>query len=482
MGDFADFLQMIRGRDPLVNKRGDEKALDIITSGTLEPGGFVNEIRYQRNSSFNSNDTAGLQSIRMRNELAFACIAVRSGAAQDPRLLVQRRTNDADGTITYETIEDHLFRSLIARPNKDMTESDLMRAAIVSWDISNPRRFYCEKTRVNGLLKELTPLNPQFMTPKKGARGDTIGYLWNDGSYRQEYALDDLVIRSAPVWYDPPPLVAAGGSIGSDISQTDYVRTFFENGGTPPGFLKYQQPLKQWQKDDIRAQWRNIYGNAGGGQFDVGVLDLSADYQQLGSRLDTLASEVLRSVSESRVCMVFGVPPLIIYAYVGLIRATYSNLKEAWASFWDATMSPLFREWRDFWMWNLLSEYEYEEDIRSGAIRLIYDLSQVAALQDDVDKAQDRARKNFAVRGITRNEFRADIGKPPDPSPDGDAYLETVNRGITPLSAASGGKAIQFKTGRTKPSLLVTERRIEDTMQKYLEAEYKRAADAVMAG
>ena len=36
--------------------------------------------------------------------------------------------------------------------------------------------------------------------------------------------------------------------------------------------------------------------------------------------------------------MAFGVPPLIVYAYVGLLRATYSNLKEAWSSFWDASM------------------------------------------------------------------------------------------------------------------------------------------------
>ena len=31
------------------------------------------------------------------------------------------------------------------------------------------------------------------------------------------------------------------------------------------------------------------------------------------------------AVAESRICMVFGVPPLIVYAYVGLLRATYAE-------------------------------------------------------------------------------------------------------------------------------------------------------------
>lgn len=487
MGDFADFIQMMRGRDPLAQRRvnGSEKALTITTGGALEPGGFVNEIRYRSGSLSHDNSTAGLQATRLRNELVFACIAARSDTAQDPMLLVQKRTKDEDGT-RYETIKDHPFRMLLSQPNINMTEADLMRAAIVSWDISNPRRFYCEKTIVNGLLKEIKPLNPQYMKPKRGANGDTVGYRWDDGTYRQEYSLEDLIIRSAPVWVNPPPIVAANGSIGSDTAQTEYVRAFFENGGAPIGFLKYDQPLRQSQKDDIRAQWRSIYGNIGGGQFDVGVLDRATNYQEIGSRLDSLESEILRSIAESRACMVFRVPPLIIYAYVGLMRATYSNLKEAWASFWDATMSPLWREWRDFWAKNLLIEFEYAEDIRNGTIRLMYDLSQVAALQDDVDKAQDRARKNLVVGGITRNEFRADIGKPAD-LVDGDVYMRSPDAmRIVPTSssdvAKQTAKVIQLKTGRKKPSLLVTERRIEDNMQKYLEAEYKRAADAVMAG
>lgn len=392
------FWDMLRGKMP------EEKALNI----SLQPGGFVNELRFNRPGQLHA-DTAALQGTLSRNELVFACISVKATAARDPRLIVQKRVTKA-GKTTYEEVPGHPFRQLIMRPNAVMTESDLMKAAIVSWNVSNPRRFYCEKEYQGRLLVGLHPLNPVYMTPII-RDGVTTGYVWSDDIHRREYTLDELLIRVAPAWYDPPPLVAALGATESDSAQTDYIRAFFENGGIPSGFLKYAKgPLTDPQRNAVREKWAATYGNAYGRQHSVGVLDADTEYQEIGSKLDSLSSETLRSVAESRTCMVFGVPPLIVYAYVGLLRATYSNLKEAWAGFWDATMSPELREWRDFWTWDLLTEFEDEKTIRREDVRLHYDMSQVAALQEDVDAIRDRARKDYTAGLITQNEGRAAIG------------------------------------------------------------------------
>jgi hypothetical protein len=130
--------------------------------------------------------------------------------------------------------------------------------------------------------------------------------------------------------------------------------------------------------------------------------------------------------------MVFGVPPLIVYAYVGLLRATYSNLKEAWSGFWDNPMSPTFKEWRAFYTMNLLTEFEDERAVVTERVRLWYDMSQVAALQEDVDAIQLRARENYKVGGISLNEFREALGA--DPHPNGDAIY------AVPLPVADQGE------------------------------------------
>lgn len=457
----------------------ERKGLSI----SLEPGGFVTEIRGYGRSSAPRADTATLEATMSLNELVFACIAVKATAARDPRLTVQVQKQQG-GKLVYEEQPGHPFRSLIMRPNPRMTEGDLMRAAIVSWDISNPRRFYAEKEYKNSLLVALHPLNPALMQPKYSQSGgrQLLGYTWSDGTSRREYSLDDLLIRSAPAWYDPPPLVAALGATESDTAQTDYVRAFFENGGVPPGLLKYNMPLNDERRDEIRDKWRSRHGNRYGRQHDIGVLDVNAEYQQTGSKLDELASQTLRSVAESRICMVFGVPPLIVYAYVGLLRATYSNLGEAWRGFWDATMSPMFKELKDFWTWGLLTEFEDEADIRDEKVKLAYDMSTVAALQEDVDAIQKRAEAAWRAGGMTRAQYVQALGLQPDP---GDAFYllpagaVVVPVGSVPAAAAAPEKAKRAQKARTRGSVQLTERRMEKAVQAYLAREYERAAQAV---
>jgi len=465
--DFRETTRQIRAR----RAAGDgEKALSI----SLDPGGFVTEIMSYGRMRAPRADTATLEATMSLNELVFACIAIKSTAARDPRLTVHVQKSQG-GKLVYEEQAGHPFRALIMRPNDRMTEGDLARSAIVSWDISNPRRFYCEKEYKNSLLVGLHPLNPACMRPipSRTPERETIGYQWSDGQTRKDYSLDELLIRSAPAWYDPPPLVAALGATESDTAQTDYVRSFFENGGVPPGLLKYNMALNDDKRDEIRDKWRSRYGNRFGRQHDIGVLDVNAEWQETGATLDKLQSQTLRSVAESRICMVFGVPPLIVYAYVGLLRATYANLGEAWRGFWDATMSPLFKELKDFWTWSLLTEFEDEADIRSEKVKLAYDMSTVAALQEDVDGIQTRARANFGGGLISQNEARSAIGY------GAIAGGDTVFAGRAAASSLPTMSAGKRTKTRTRGSVQLTERRIEKAVQTYLAAEYRKAAEAV---
>jgi HK97 family phage portal protein len=368
------------------------------------------------------SDTAAIQSTMAENELVYACLNIKAQAASDPRLIVQRRVTSG-GKVEYQEVPDHPLRRIIARPNARMSEGDLMRSAMVSWDTTKPRRFFAEKEFKRSLLVGIHPLDPGRMEPQYSQVDHTtlIGYDWVSGNKRVKYSLDDLIIRDAPNWYSPAPFAAAAGSVRSDQAQTEYINAFFENGGIPSVYVKdTQKVLRQEQKDEFRVRWRATYGNRRGGQHDIGVLDMTQELQKIGSGLDEIENEVLRQITESRICMVSGVPPLIVYAYVGLLRATYSNLKEAWSSFWDFTMSPALKEWREFWTRTLLAEFEDEADIASGKVRLWWDMSGVAALQDDVDALEARATNSYIKRIRNQNEARAMLNLPP--VADGDVF------------------------------------------------------------
>ena len=373
----------------------------------------------ERSASYRLSDAANVdrttkaaQLALQTNELVYACLKVKADAALDPRLIVETRKRNKE----WVEVEGHPLRQLITQPNPSMTESDLHAAAIISWDTTNPRRFYCEKVYRGAYLVELWPLNPLHVYEEKLGAG-RVQYRYDDGEHVAIIQQENMLVRKAPAWYKPSPSAAAMGSIKGDMSQTAIVNNFFKNGGVPSGILKVKGFLNQKQSDEARNRWASYHGiDVGGPQ--IAVLDDNASYEKVGVDLDQLSSQQMRMVAESRICMAFGVPPLIVYAYVGLLRATYSNLKEAWSSFWDSTMSPQMKEWRMFWQMALLSEYETPDDIKREKVRLYWDFSEVSALQDDVDAVQKRTLEKYNAGVITLNQTLVALGH--DPVPDGD--------------------------------------------------------------
>lgn len=366
-----------------------------------------------------------------RNELVYACVRAKGYALAKPRLLVEKYTTSD----TYEPIIGHPLRRLLARPNDLMDGAAFYRALVTSRDIFG--RFVCERlTSQAGATVGLNPLDPSRLKPltRTDEAGRTVGagWEWRDGGGSVRFGLDELLIWEPLGWVEPPAAEVALGSVDSDSAQTDYVRSFFNNAGTPAGILKVKGTKTPDQADQIKSKWRQRYGR-GGGQHDLAVLDDNAEYQKIGSGLDELESETVRSVSEARICMAFGVPPLIIYAYSGLLRSTYSNLKEAYSGFWDLTIDPLLGDILSWLSMTLLEEFEGRERVLSEQVRLRWDTSQVAALQEDEDAKHSRARSNLEGGGMLLNEYRAAVGL--DRDPQGDYYLRPLSLEPIPWGA-----------------------------------------------
>jgi HK97 family phage portal protein len=395
------------------------------------------------------------------------------------------------GQDEWQEIAGHPLRRLLMRPNDRMDEAAFLKACMVSSDISGRR--YIEIVRQGnsktGLPVELHPLDPAKVSPIPRDDG-TVDYQWKDGNKKVIIPSQNMLVHLEQDPTSPyqalAPLAVALGSVDADSAQTDYVRAFFNNAGVPSGILKVKAVLTQEKSDDIKAQWRAKYGRQWGTQHDVAVLDENADYTRIGSGLNELDNDTLREFVETRVCMVFGVPPLIIYAFAGLKRATYSNLREAWPWFWASTLTPWFKDFRTWLTWSLLPQFVNEELIFAEKVRLNWDMSQVAALQDDVDAAQNRARANFQAGMWTLNEARAATGEQEDPA--GDAYLRSmalvlVPRGEQmPQPAQLSGRA-RPEVKRIVPALKAAaqqpvERRMAAAVQTYLDRQYAKAVEA----
>lgn len=461
------------------------------TTGTLLTPQFWRVGGYVPPSDY---DAVGLTNAYRGNELVFACINVKMQAAVDARLIVERWSY-RDGV--YHELDTHPLRRLMTSPKNTINEAALVRAWIGSRDVFG--KAYFEKVRnANGRVVEINPLNPAYVDEVfDQTSGDLLRYTWRDNGRSHDFKPDDIIAyrnydpRSR--WGSVSPTAVAMDSIKGDALQTLYVKSFFDGGGVPSGLLTIKnRTLSQVEANSIREKWRAMFSpSLGGRREDIGVLDENADFQVTGSRPDQLASDKLRGMTESRICMAYGVPPLIVYSYLGMQNSTYSNMQTAWRQFWESTLTPMLREYREWLQIGLLREFESDDDIAREDVRLWWDLSRVAALKENVDALQARARDNFAAGGITLNELREQLGMPADVH--GDYYLRNAGAtvveankpmGATPTTSPqkSAGGPSERKAGFEADQL-----RLRDDMavmyvpklEKYLHGEYTRAADAV---
>lgn len=400
------FKKFVLGESKAVNRPSERKTFTTGASGIsrlpLKPG----------------TDDGDLIKAYRENQLVRSCVSILADSASDPRLTVQNRNQDEQ----WEEIYGHPFRQLLIMPNPEMDEAAFFGFAQRSIEVVGV--FYAEIIRSAALPVELWPLQPANVTPKyrtlRDGSKELMYYEWKDGSYSKNINPEDMLVRDdQELGGRLSPLASAIRNVDSDVAQTDYIRSFFNNAGVPSGILKYKnREIDQEESDRIRTQWRMKYGRQYGNQNDLVVLDSEAEYQRIGAQLNELDSESLRGFDESRIAMAFGVPPLIVYAQLGLLKATYSNLKEAWEHFWLTTMSAKLKLWRSFFTVNLLGEFENMDDIKAEQSRLFWDMSQVGALQENLDAVVTRSREIWEAGGSTLNEFRSAVNYPEYDDPE----------------------------------------------------------------
>lgn len=430
-----------------------------------------------------------------RNEIVYAAINRKAMASIDVRCIVETRSGPK---AEWQEETGHPFRRLMMQPNPMMDESDFLAAYIVSMEVAGI--FYAEKVFEGGLPSQLWPLDPSKISPIPRA-GGLVDYQFRDGTYREIIPAERMLVKRR---FNPrkkyqglSPLAVALGSIDADTAQTDFIRDFFNNAGVPSGILKVGGRINQQTADELRAKWRMRLGRIMHRQHDITVLDESAEYQKVGSGLNEIASQDIRSFTESRVAMAFDVPPLIIYAYVGLLRATYDNLKGAWQGFWTASLKPMYRNTANFLTWRLLTDFEDVNKIYAETIRLRFDLSEVEWLQESANEKKAQALQHFQGGGLTRNEYRTQLGEQSDPA--GDFYILPFNMIAIPTgtepeqdqekppandTVQETGKRLRDQALRRQlkaAGRATIQKRIEKSMKALLASQYEAVAAAVEA-
>jgi hypothetical protein len=94
---------------------------------------------------------------------------------------------------------------------------------------------------------------------------------------------------------------------------------------------------------------------------------------------------------------------------IGMESSSYANKRQDWQVFWDLTMSPLLSTLAGEVTRKLVPDF-------GGIDEVAFDLSDIKALQEDVDQLHKRHRDNLAAGIESWQEAREAIGLNPDPT------------------------------------------------------------------
>ncbi len=399
-----------------------------------------------------------------KNELIFACVSKTSNTAAQVELRVRRKQDD-------QVLDDHPLRQLIRHPNRYMNEFDFWASVIIYTRLYG-RAYYEKERNHGGQVIGLWSLRPDWVSVIISKSG-VGGYEYRiPGMEPIPLAPDDVL--EFKVW-DPlgmfstwPPAAVAARVGDIDNAVTDYLKLFFQKGGTPPGLLKTVQKLQDAQVEVIRRRWRERYGGVDH-WLDPAVLDSDAEYQKIGLSFTEMGFDVLDARNEARICMVMDVPPILVGAKVGLDRSTFANYAEARRSWWQDSLLPLYASLQDTLDYNLTPDF-------GDDIYLEWDFSRVPALQEERNERWKRATEAFRSGAITVNEFCEEVGLPTK-GPAGEVYLRSATMVEVPAktvrtSAAglvSGNGHHQIKTD--------TRSKQEKRMQRALEGYFRDAQE-----
>lgn len=391
-----------------------------------------------------------------KNELIYACIMHKASTASQVMLRVYNKK-------TLKVMPDHPLSMLLRNPNPAMSEYDLWRATIIYQDLAGRAAFEKERDK-SGQVIRLWPLRPDWLHPIPSQKNYLSGYNYEvpglpPQGLKPEDVLDIRMFDPLDNYNTWPPVAVAARVGDVDNSATDYIKLFFEKGGTPPGIIKTTQKLRDNEVSDIRRRWGERYGGIEG-WLNPAVLDRDAEYQNIGLTFKDMGFGDLDARDEARICAVLRVPPIIVGAKIGLDRSTFTNYKEARTAWWEDTLVPIYVDFISS-LWNNLVQ-EWDDCI------VQWDFTNVPAMREEKLVLWQRANEALRSGGITINEYREQLGFEVIDE-QGDIFLRPLNM----VQVSLKGEVEPLATGnpQTTPAAVQPEEEEPEPEEEEVEEE-----------
>lgn len=342
------------------------------------------------------------------NELVFACINELCTSAAEPTL---------QAFSGGKLLEDHEILQLLAHPNPFMTGYDYIASIILFRSLAGNVYTELVYNNVGSKVVELWLQRPDRMTVLPSPTNMVGGYRFRLGNYVHDFPVEEIMhyktMNPLDHRYGFAPINALLERIDTDNFARQFTKAFFYNSGVPSTLLAFKSILDDQERSMIQSKFRRDYSGSAGWHSVMVTEDNEVDVKQLGMPLGArgIAYPDLDEINEARICEVFGVPPSLVGARLGVKGGSYANKKADSESFWNNTLAPIYKEIEANFNQFLVPKF-------NGVDYVKFDLTTVNAFQDETDIKHARWRNNFIQGLVGFREAREQLGLASDPEDD----------------------------------------------------------------
>jgi len=386
-----------------------------------------------------------------KNALIYACINELASSASEAKCIVEKQNRKGE----WEPWPQSRLQKLLDNPNPLMSAYEFWFHVILYQSLAGNCLWEKEPSKA-GLTVGFWLMRPDYVSVKtmevptgQRTRQKIEFYKWQPPAGGQVNFPPEKVIHFKhphprdEIW-GFPPLAAAARAGDTDNFATDFVQAFFKNAAVPFGILKVSGHIDEAMQKEAKERLQQLYGVISGTArwFEPMILGEGGDWVEMGKSMTDMDFPQLRRITETRICEVFQVPPILVGAFAGLERSTFANYAEARASFWMETLMPIYKKNADTLNRQLTPEFGKD-------VRIRFDFSEVKALQESHDAIFIRADSGVKGGWITVNEARRMVDL--DDVPGGEIFLRPMM--LMPVGAVEkappgGEKRLELKSAQ----------------------------------
>ena len=332
------------------------------------------------------------------SDLIYACVDYIASTASQAGLQIHEK--DAEGKLT--PIKDKKIVRLFGyAPNDFYTWGDFIDLAVKSYLLSGNTYMTYEKNGSNLEMWCLTP--PSKVTVVPDRKNYVTGYMYND---EVAYKVDEVCHWKnntvSNEFYGQSAIKPLLDALILEGYGTEDLKSFYENSSVGEGVLTSEFPLTVEQIDQLRDQFKGLYGQEGS-RHSAMIMPNGMTYSNITmSPKDSMLLESLE-ISEHRVLQSFHLNPLV----VGGKLSTYTtNSRELQQMVFNGAVRPILYSMAD----NLT--LFFKKLLKNDSIVVTFDFDRIPELADSMSDKAGNAKTLWSTGLATLNEARDMVGLP----------------------------------------------------------------------